>query len=153
MKTWPVRVLVGHDDQDVALPDDRDVRPASSDAELEEVMQSLGEREPLFHRKEHGFARADFERMTSPDFHEIGASGRCYSRQFILDTLERRYASPYETIWEMGGFECRRIAADTFLVNYLLIQGDRRSRRATIWRLHDGDWQAVYHQGTLIQPE
>ena len=53
------------------------------------VLEALRRREPIFHRPEFGSRRADFERMVEADFWEVGASGRRYSRAFILDQLER----------------------------------------------------------------
>src|SRR5689334_12294129 len=51
-------------------------------------------REPLFHRPELGTTRPDFERMTAPTFWEVGASGRRYSREYVLGILEDRLESP-----------------------------------------------------------
>ena len=47
-----------------------------TDAQVLDVMDELIEREPIFHRPEHGTTRADFERMTESTFWEVGASGR-----------------------------------------------------------------------------
>lgn len=122
------------------------------DAALQAVLEELVQREPIFHRPEFGTSRADFERMTVPDFWEIGASGRRYTRAFVLDELERRYASAYEDVWETSEFECRQLAADIYLLTYILIQhGQRRTRRSTIWQRAADGWKIVFHQGTLIQ--
>jgi len=114
------------------------------------VMQDLIRREPLFHRAEFGTTRADLERMTAPEFWEVGASGRRYGRQFVLDVLERRYEAPTEDVWELRGFHCLKVAADNYLVTYTLVQGERVTRRATLWRRSAGGWQVVYHQGTPL---
>jgi len=114
------------------------------------VMRELMQREPVFHRPEFGSTREDFERMTVTDFWEVGASGRRYSRNFVIDGLQERFEKGSEEIWEMGDFQCREIAADHFLVTYTLIQRTRRTRRATIWRRTDGEWKVVYHQGTTV---
>ena len=70
----------------------KDHLPPPTDPELLSVLEELIKREPIFHRPEFGTTRADFEKMMSPDFWEIGASGRRYSRAFVLDELERRHA-------------------------------------------------------------
>ena len=106
--------------------------------------------EPLFHRPELGSTRQDFERMTSPDFWEVGASGRRYSREYVLDILEERVASPPDDAWQIEDFHCAEIANDNYLVTYTLNQGLRVTRRATIWRRAADGWQAVYHQGTVV---
>ena len=118
--------------------------------ELLGVLQALRKREPIFHRPEFGRTRADFERMTAADFFEIGASGQCYSRDQVLDVLEHRTPDPAEHSWITRGFHCRELGAHTYLLSYTLEQGERVSRRSTIWR-HDGnDWIIVFHQGTLV---
>ena len=68
------------------------------------VRDELAAREPIFHRPEHGVTRADFERITEPDFWEIGASGARYSRAFVLDELDRRRAAPRAEHWETSEF-------------------------------------------------
>jgi len=111
------------------------------------VREELMKREPLFHRPEFGTKRSDFERMTAPTFWEVGASGRRFSRQFVLDTLERRYDSPTEEVWEVADFHCFEIATDNYLATYTLIQGERVTRRATIWRHTADGWQVLYATG------
>jgi hypothetical protein len=114
------------------------------------VLHELMQREPLFHRPEFGTTRKDFERMTAPTFWEVGASGRRFSRQFVLDVLEKRYENSTEDVWEIGGFHCLEIAADNYLITYTLVQGERVTRRATIWRRTAEGWQILYHQGTTV---
>ena len=116
------------------------------------VMRELLQREPLFHRPEFGTTRKDFEKMIAPAFWEVGASGRRYSRQFVLDVLEERYEKPTEAVWEIGDFHCFEIATDNYLVTYTLIQGERVTRRTTIWRRTAEGWQALFHQGTIVTP-
>jgi hypothetical protein len=121
-------------------------------AELASVREELIQREPIFHRPELGTTRADFERMTADDFWEIGASGRRYSRTFILDELQKRYADPQEEHLVASGFYCRQLAADTYLLTYNLLQPpDRTTRRTTIWQRTSEGWKIVFHQGTLVQ--
>lgn len=121
-------------------------------AELAGVLEELKAREPIFHRPEWGTTRADFERMTAEDFWEVGASGRRYSREFVVDGLERRYAVPHEDALEAFGFHCRKLSDDVYLLTYTLRQPEERwTRRATIWRRTAQGWEIVYHQGTIIQ--
>ena len=114
------------------------------------MAQELRQREPIFHRSGFGVSRQDFEAMTAPTFWEVGASGRRYSREFVLDLLEERYQSATEAVWEVEDFCCQGIAADSYLVTYTLHDGDQATRRATIWTKRTGDWQIVYHQGTVV---
>jgi hypothetical protein len=133
-------------------PDPRGTRIASaSSPQLRAVLDELKRREPIFHHPEFGTTRRDHEAMTDPDFWEVGASGRIYSREFVLDTLENRAPDPDEGSWLTRDFLCREIAADNYLITYTLQQGKRLTRRATLWRRTAGGWRALYHQGTLVE--
>ena len=116
------------------------------------VLEELKQREPIFHRPELGTTRGDFENMTDPSFWEVGASGRRYSRDFILDTLENRMLQGFEDIWETLDFHCLEIAPENYLVTYTLLQGARVTRRATLWRRTSSGWKILYHQGTVVDP-
>jgi hypothetical protein len=122
-----------------------------TDSELAEVLEQLYAREPIFHRAEFGMSREDFERMTAEQFWEVGASGRRYSRSFVLDEIEKRYAAVHEEVWETSEFDCRRLAEDVFLLTYKLVQdGTRVTRRSTIWQRTAEGWKIVFHQGTVV---
>jgi hypothetical protein len=123
-----------------------------SEPALADVLEQLVKREPIFHRPEFGTSRADFEGMTVADFWEVGASGRRYTRDLALDTLEERHRSPMEEVWETGDFQCRRLARDVYLLTYTLLQeSTRKTRRSTIWQRTEEGWKIVYHQGTIVQ--
>jgi hypothetical protein len=122
--------------------------------ELASVLQELMAREPIFHRPEFGTKRADFEAMIHPEFWETGASGRRYSRAFVLDELERRFASSHEDVWETSEFCCRELAPDLYLLTYTLLQDrKRKTRRTTIWQRTAEGWKIVYHQGTIVEEQ
>ena len=124
----------------------------SEDPELAAVFAELVSREPIFHRPEYGTSRADFERMTAPDFWEVGASGRRYTREAVLAELEHRYSAPYSDDLIAEGFACRRLSGEVYLLTYNLLQDKvRRTRRTTIWQRTADGWQIVFHQGTLIE--
>jgi hypothetical protein len=90
--------------------------------------------------------------MTDANFWEIGASGRRYSREYVLNVLTQRHSRPHEDVWEARDFHCTRLSADTFMVTYTLVQNTARvTRRTTIWRRQDSEWKAVFHQGTLVE--
>src|SRR5262245_56782839 len=115
------------------------------------VLDELMQREPIFHRPELGTTRGDFENMNDDSFWDVRASGRRYSRKYILDTLEKRYENATADIWETRDFHCLEIAPDNYLITYTLTQGERVTRRATIWRRTIHGWKILYHQGTVVQ--
>lgn len=121
-----------------------------TDPKIMDVLRELEKREPIFHRPEFGTTRADFESMTEDTFWEVGASGRRYSRQYVLDALEKRPANQPQEAWQTRDFHCLEIAVDNYLLTYTLIQGPRVTRRSTIWRRTVQGWKIVYHQGTVV---
>jgi hypothetical protein len=151
MKKYPVKVIDGP--LPPGLWQAANMEPELTTApELNEVLRELMAREPLFHRPEFGTTRKDFDKLMAPEFWETTASGRRVSRQFVLEFLEKRYATTTEVTWEIEDFRCQKIAADNYLVTYTLFQGERVTRRTAIWRQTTVGWQIVFHQGTIVSP-
>jgi hypothetical protein len=128
----------------------------ATEPELSGILAELASREPIFHRPEFGTSRADFERITDEKFWEVGASGRRYSRKFVLDELEKRFSEPHAEAWETRDHHCRRLGEDVYLLTYTLLQDlhsdkPRVTRRATIWRRGEDGWKIVFHQGTVVE--
>jgi hypothetical protein len=114
------------------------------------VLEELKRREPVFHRLDAGARRADLERMTDAEFCEVGASGRRYGRDYLLDILEKRFENPGDDVWEISDFHCLELARNIYLVTYTLLQLKQRvTRRSSIWRRTRQGWKIVYHQGTV----
>lgn len=125
-----------------------------TDPALLPVLEELRRREPIFHTAEFGSTRADFEKSTAPDYWEAGASGRRYSREFILDELEKH--PPVDAAsagWRTYDHALRRLGPDTYLITYTLRQLERITRRATIWQRTCDGWRILYHQGTIVSAE
>jgi hypothetical protein len=118
------------------------------------VLAELIAREPIFHRPQFAATPADFARLMSSTYWEVGASGRIYTRDFILESLTAE--PPVDAAaagWHIIDPQCLTLSPDTHLVTYTLHQGQRRSRRATLWQSTPEGWQILYHQGTLMPPE
>jgi len=99
-------------------------------------------------------SRSEIDSMMAADFWEVGASGRRYSRESILDELERRYAGNYaEGRLDAADFYCRKLAEEIYLLTYTLFQDERKTRRTTIWQHTTTAWKIVFHQGTVVQDE
>ena len=121
------------------------------DPGLHSVFDALRRREPIFHTPEFGTTVSDFESMMAPDYWEVGASGRRYSRAFILHHLSQN--PPVDAAsagWRSYDHGLRLLGPDTYLFTYTLLQADRPTRRATIWRSTPEGWRILYHQGTII---
>ena len=63
-----------------------------TDPALTAVRDELAAREPIFHHPELGTSVADLDRQAAAEFEEVGASGRRYSRDFVLATVHDRFA-------------------------------------------------------------
>jgi len=106
-----------------------------TDPDLVSVLEQLRLREPIFHTPEFGSTRAAFEKATAPEYWETSASGRRYSREFILRTLEQN--PPVDAVaagWQCHDHALRRLGPDTYLLTYTLRQVERVTRRATLWQ-------------------
>jgi hypothetical protein len=120
--------------------------------DLAGVQDELIQQEPIFHHPGQDTTRESIEAMTAGDFWETGASGKRYSRDFVVDTVLRRFSAPVEDPWKADDFFCQRLARDLYLFTYTLYQPNRTTRRMTLWRRKPDRWVAVYHQGTPVQP-
>ncbi len=106
---------------------------------------------------EFGLEPADFARRTAADYWEVGASGRRYGRDFILQTLaDSPPVNATTARWRASGHALRQLSttpgAETYLLTYSLRQSDRLTRRSTLWQRTPTGWQILYHQGTLVSP-
>jgi hypothetical protein len=114
---------------------------------LQPIFDELLLREPIFHTP----ATADPAQLMSPDYWEVGASGRIYTRAFILQHLADNPPVDAATAgWQTSGHALRAIAPDIYLLTYTLRQPNRITRRATLWQRTSAGWQILYHQGTII---
>lgn len=118
---------------------------------LNEITKELIALEPIFHRGEVASTREDFEKIIDKDFIEVGASGKKYFREEVIDTLVKRRVNANSENWQTKDFSCIKLSDNTFLLIYTLIQGDRISYRSTVWRNSENNWRVVYHQGTLFE--
>jgi hypothetical protein len=124
------------------------------DSDLFSVLEELRRREPIFHTPEFGTTVAEFETATAPEYWEVGASGRRYSREFMLRALDRiPLCTAASAGWQCYDHGLRRLGPDTYLFTYTLRQAERLTRRATIWQTTSRGWRILYHQGTIVSAD
>ena len=122
-----------------------------TDPTLRPILEELRQQEPIFHRPTFAATAADFAALTAPTYWEVGASGRRYTRDFILQHLAENPPVDAATAnWRTSGFALQALSPDTYLLTYTLKQADRLTRRATLWRRTATGWQILYHQGTIM---
>lgn len=115
------------------------------------ILHELLPLEPIFHTRDFGLTRPDYEKRMVQDYWEVGASGQRYSREFILEFLARN--PPVDAAsaeWQSSDHALRQLGPDTYLLTYTLLQGERLTRRSTIWQKADEGWRILYHQGTVL---
>jgi hypothetical protein len=92
-------------------------------------------------------------KLLADEFVEFGSSGRIYNKPQTLDTLRSETAAEFA----MSDFRVLSLAPGAALTTYRVSRFDRQSNRSTlslrssIWKMKDGRWQLVFHQGTPIE--
>jgi len=107
-------------------------------AELLRLELALAQRRP-------GDLPGGYEGVVHSSYRETGASGRSWTREAILEMLER--AAPSDV--EIDAFAIEKVAAGVILATYDTA-GARPARRASIWVRAGDRWQVRFHQGTPL---
>jgi len=86
------------------------------------------------------------DQLLADEFTEFGSSGRIFDKRQIIDALQRE--APFHS--SLADFSVRRLAPGVMLVTYRATDTERPDSRirSSIWKLVDGRWQMVFHQGT-----
>jgi hypothetical protein len=84
--------------------------------------------------------------LLSDDFREFGASGRIWDKPSMLAALAAETHYPIES----SHFVCQHLAEGLALLTYTAVTPTRRTLRSSLWRLEDGHWRVLFHQGTVI---
>lgn len=89
------------------------------------------------------------EELLDPDFREIGASGRLWTRAEMMAALAR-VSSRGEGAIEATEMTGAVVSPDLVLLTYVSDWRGRRARRSSLWRRSSGAWRLLHHQGTLV---
>jgi len=98
-------------------------------------------------------SRSLLRRLLDPDFVEVGASGRRWSRAEIIAELpEMQGSSEDGPRYEPFGMTGVVLAPGLVHLAYETVIAGRRARRSSIWRKgDDGEgWRLYYHQATPV---
>ncbi len=92
-------------------------------------------------------SRTQLEALLDPEFREVGASGRLWTREDIIaDLVDGNGGDSMQAVQ----VEAHDVAQDVVLVTFLSDPGGRAAHRSSLWRLSGGHWRMLYHQGTLL---
>jgi len=93
------------------------------------------------------------EALLAEGFIEFGSSGQVFDKQDIIDSL--RSESPARR--SLTDFKALPLGPGAVLTTYRVVRygapGEQsiHSLRSSVWRLLDGRWQMVFHQGTTLE--
>lgn len=96
-------------------------------------------------------SRERLNQLLHPEFHEVGRSGRCYTRETIVNFLVTQESQPSVV---PDAFSVAELGPGLALLTYRsahLEHGDtlvHHTLRSSIWVKTDAGWQLRYHQGT-----
>lgn len=88
----------------------------------------------------------EISRLIADDFTEFGASGGIWNKADLVEQLPRQ---PF-TQRTISEFAVKPLSENTALVTYQCHTAASNSRRSSIWRKQDEQWQMVFHQGTFF---
>lgn len=94
-------------------------------------------------------SRVELKKLLADDFFEFGSSGRIlYKNEDIADDgigIVRM---------NLSNFEIHPLSDDIVLATYRIFNENtnQHSLRSSIWKLNDGLWKMVFHQGTKTHP-
>lgn len=113
-------------------------------AELMNLERALAERDPAA-------VPGGLASLIDDDFLEFGSSGRRWDRDAVVADLVPTSARRQ---LEFTDWAAIPLAEEIVLVTYTLTAtlegGPRTTRRSSIWRMRDGRWRILFHQGTPI---
>jgi hypothetical protein len=90
--------------------------------------------------------RARLERLLHPAFHEVGRSGRAYTRETVIGFLETAGAPP---TMDASDHVVHPLADGCALLTYRSTRAsDGVTLRSSVWLKTMAGWQLFYHQGT-----
>jgi len=88
------------------------------------------------------------EELLDPEFREIGASGRRWTRSAMVAALLESDADGEPVPAEQ--FHGLEVAPGLVLLTYVSDPTGRAAARSSLWRRSDGRWRLLHHQGTLL---
>lgn len=87
---------------------------------------------------------ARLDELLAPNFVEIGASGKRWTKDSILNML----AEDDDLVITMTNVEARALTEDVIQILWESEMGGNRAKRSSLWQRFPAGWQLVFHQGT-----
>lgn len=97
-------------------------------------------------------SKDEIAKLLADDFIEFGSSGRIFDKTQVLEGLPQSPIIPMT----IEKFQIKCLSENVALVTYRVVKTEepceemRYSLRSSIWKLMDGRWQMIFHQGTRM---
>src|SRR5438309_1447661 len=88
--------------------------------------------------------------LLADDFVEFGSAGEVFDKKQIVEALRNEVG----TKRSLSQFASTMLSDNIALVTYRAVRAGEppvTTLRSSIWRLRNGRWQMVFHQGTLTK--
>ncbi|STX29232.1 Uncharacterized protein conserved in bacteria [Legionella beliardensis] len=91
--------------------------------------------------------------LIDDDFIEIGSSATCYDKAEVIRWL----ASDDQSQRSGNSFKAQALAENIILLTYISSikatpeAKSKQAMRSSIWRLKQGQWRMIFHQGTPLK--
>lgn len=93
----------------------------------------------------------DLTEILADEFVEFGSSGNIYYKKQIIEALQKEVTPKMS----LSNFSSLKLGKNYFLVKYKAVKNENGKKnyslRSSIWKLNNGKWQMIFHQGTLIK--
>ena len=80
-------------------------------------------------------------KLIADDFLEFGCSGKVYNKQNCLEQEE------VSREFLVNNLKVKELSKQVMLTTYETIEDGAVSLRSSVWKLNDGRWQMIFHQG------
>lgn len=118
---------------------------------MNRLLQELRTLEVELHHPGVLCSRERLAQLLHPDFHEVGRSGRAYSRETVVNFLAAQASQP---VVASEAFSVSELGPGVALLSYRSAQVEQgqvllnHTLRSSVWIRTDAGWQLRYHQGT-----
>lgn len=117
---------------------------------MNSLLEQLRSLEAELHHPGVRCSRGRLQQLLHADFHEVGRSGRPYTRETVVDFLA---AQPEPPLVEASGYAVTLLADGCALLTYRSAHRtaaglEQHAYRSSVWRRSAEGWQLFYHQGT-----
>ncbi|WP_226528760.1 DUF4440 domain-containing protein [Metabacillus niabensis] len=93
----------------------------------------------------------ELEELLADDFLEFGSSGNSYDKISQLDAVRNRTTTNNSIQFTVVDFNIKLLSSAVLLATYRTFRHNdsKLALRSSIWKLNEGKWQMIFHQGTL----